>query len=464
MSAFLTTSGLQKFAVATPETPMTVKYMAIGVGTGTPRENMTALFNEVYRLELPNPLRDPDQPKNLEFTGYIPTSVGGWTITELGLFDSTGALVAYDLLDESIVKSGPDSAIKTDMYPTVVLSLSNTEDTQLIVSNSIKFDHAAITNRNHPDAHNIASITGLQGALNQQSSDLNNAVSDANLKDAQNVKITGAQTVVGVKTFSSPIVSTGGNVTAIPIANVTGLQTSLDQKTTDLNLLKSEYDLNKQAKNITANSTLSSTDAGAFVINASSGPITVTLPLAETANSLKYVFMRTDNSTNIVTIKCAGSDAFYGEGATRVSGQIFQYETFTINKLGGSSWSLVRNSNSQIISSAGKPLFNLNGAVAGELALTANILGIDQAYQNVTISRSAGVTYTNGTGRPIFVTVTIQDVQGTYPIQITVAGVIVSTIPDTPSGWYGAFSFIVPAGSTYLVTTSNNIAHWSELR
>lgn len=95
--------------------------------------------------------------------------------------------------------------------------------------------------------------------------------------------------------------------------------------------------------------------------------------------------MRTDNSANTVTIRCAGSDAFYGEGATRISGQIFQHETFTISKLNNTSWSLVRNSNSQLISSAGKPLFNLNGAVVGELVMMSafDSLKSENGYQKL---------------------------------------------------------------------------------
>lgn len=231
MPAFLTTSGLQKFAVATPEEPVTVKYMAVGSGTGAVSENIQSLFNEVYRTEIPNPLRDEDNPRNLEFTGYIPTTVGGWTITELGLYDSSGVLVAYHLLDESIVKSSPDSALKTDMYPTFVLALSNASDVELFVSSSIEFDHEALTGRDKADSHPIKAITGLQQALDQKTTDLNTAVNDlnqtieasesttqtnldnavaaANLKDTQNVKLTGDQTVNGLKKFGSEIVSSG---------------------------------------------------------------------------------------------------------------------------------------------------------------------------------------------------------------------------------------------------------------
>lgn len=209
MAGFLTNSGLQKLLVATPLQPMTVKYMAFDSGQGTPSQNMTALFNEAYRTEIPNPIKDPNDPKNLIFTGFVPTTVGGWTIYGVGLFDSLGILVAYLQLNEPIVKTAPDSALKMSWEQDFILKLANSGETDLIISDSIRFDHEKLTNRNHPDAHDIASITGLQGALDQKSTDLTNAVNsiDTNItnKDNQNVKLTGNQTVAGVKTFSDGI-------------------------------------------------------------------------------------------------------------------------------------------------------------------------------------------------------------------------------------------------------------------
>ena len=77
MSGFLTNSGLAKLAVATPLTPMTVKYMAFDSGEGTPTPTMNALFNEVYRTEIPNPVKDPDQPKKLNIQWFC-ADYCGW--------------------------------------------------------------------------------------------------------------------------------------------------------------------------------------------------------------------------------------------------------------------------------------------------------------------------------------------------------------------------------------------------
>ena len=183
--AFLTDAGLQKLAVATPLQPINVKFMAVGSGTGTPTQNMSALFNEQYRTEIGSPTRNESDPKVLEFEGYIPTNVGGFTITEIGLFDDAGVLIAYDLLSEGVVKAAPTSALKTDIYPTVLVALSNTAQTELIVSQSTQFDHQRMSNRNAADCHSIAAITGLIDALNSK------------------VALTSDQVINGIKTFNN---------------------------------------------------------------------------------------------------------------------------------------------------------------------------------------------------------------------------------------------------------------------
>lgn len=205
MAGFLTNSGLAKLAVATPLTPMTVKYMAFDAGQGTATPTMTALFNEVYRTEIPNPVKDTSTPKNLTFSGFVPTTVGGWTVYGVGLFDSLNVLVAYLQLAEPVTKSDPSSPLKMSWQQDFIITLANAGETDLIITDSIEFRHDALTNRNHPDAHNIASITGLQDNLAAKDTALTDHITAANLKDAQNVKLTGDQTIDGYKSFNGNI-------------------------------------------------------------------------------------------------------------------------------------------------------------------------------------------------------------------------------------------------------------------
>ena len=94
--------------------------------------------------------------------------------------------------------------------------------------------------------------------------------------------------------------------------------------------------------------------------------------------------------------------------------------------------------------------------------------GANQTWQNVSGSRSSGVTYTNSTGRTITVGVTVlsSDAPPLDAINITVGGVALYD-GDTGVGSQRSFlTFVVPPGQTYSVTVSASasIARWVELR
>lgn len=106
--------------------------------------------------------------------------------------------------------------------------------------------------------------------------------------------------------------------------------------------------------------------------------------------------------------------------------------------------------------------------VQSMLALNASSIGVGQTWQNVTASRTAGTTYTNTTGKPIFVAAQ----SSTSPSNGQ--GIVLSI--DGISVGYGYFAYttnqfgytatgIVPPGSTYVVTVSaTSIGSWYELR
>ena len=100
-------------------------------------------------------------------------------------------------------------------------------------------------------------------------------------------------------------------------------------------------------------------------------------------------------------------------------------------------------------------------------------LGVGQAWQNLTSSRISGVYYTNSTGRPIAVSISLRDV-GYIDYVVSVNGVVVikSLKPHEydergPAPFQiidGGLFFIVPTGATYAILTENMINDWAELR
>ena len=424
MAGFLTNSGLAKLAVATPITPMTVKYMAFDAGQGTPTPNMTALFNEVYRAEIPNPVKDPDQPKNLIFSGFVPTTVGGWTVYGVGLFDSLNVLVAYLQLADPIVKADPGSALKMSWTQDFIIALANAGETDLIVTDSVEFRHDAITHRDLPDSHPISAISGLQTALDELQDD-----------------------------FSS-------NDTSI--------------------------NLDRKYKKITANYTVLNDDGGLIEVDASARNIVINMAKSTSHIPKKLTLLRVDTSANTVTINPASGDSFNDEGFSYPAGNVSRFEALVFIA-GVNYWTSVRSpstgisnrgNNLQIVDKGvaiGQPILKsevVNNLTSTEInkplsaaqgkALNDKMIGVGQAYQDVTASRAFGVLFTNDTGRPITVIISVKDQTGVNPFSITVGGVVIVSINDMPE-WDSAFTFIVPAGATYRAD-GNIKSKWVELR
>ena len=102
---------------------------------------------------------------------------------------------------------------------------------------------------------------------------------------------------------------------------------------------------------------------------------------------------------------------------------------------------------------------------AGGQALAAlSSIGYGQTYQDVTGSRVVSTTYTNTTGRPIFVIVTTTSVASAASAALSVSGGVISN-QSVSSGTSAALcvSAIVPPGATYSYGT-RVIDKWWELR
>ena len=106
---------------------------------------------------------------------------------------------------------------------------------------------------------------------------------------------------------------------------------------------------------------------------------------------------------------------------------------------------------------------------AGLLAVTAvnKSIGVGQTWQKLTATRAPATTYTNSTGRPIFVHCAMYST-----VNSTVDGYINGVLMFKGSGDSDinsrrSIEFIVPPGDTYLITMGSgtpSIEIWSELR
>jgi hypothetical protein len=103
----------------------------------------------------------------------------------------------------------------------------------------------------------------------------------------------------------------------------------------------------------------------------------------------------------------------------------------------------------------------------GTLALTSEVIGVSQTWQDVTASRAIGTTYTNSTGKPIYIAVAGTGSAINVRANITTGGVTIVGNGAAGSGFYVNNAAIIPTGSTYSVSTPTGtltLQSWTELR
>ncbi|REC94885.1 phage tail protein [Kushneria indalinina] len=157
-----TGQGLLANAIAYGE-PLTIAELAIGDGGGklpTPDATVTRLVNEVRRGPINQTAVDDDNPNWTVVEQVLPADVGGWTIREVGLYDTDGNLIAYGNYPETykpqlsegsartqtirfVMEVTDTSAVTLKIDPSVVMASRQYVDDQL---------DAHAKSRNHPDA------------------------------------------------------------------------------------------------------------------------------------------------------------------------------------------------------------------------------------------------------------------------------------------------------------------------
>lgn len=104
--------------------------------------------------------------------------------------------------------------------------------------------------------------------------------------------------------------------------------------------------------------------------------------------------------------------------------------------------------------------------VATTAFVTNASIGWNQTWVNVTANRALGTTYTNSTGKPIYIVVIPQDAVGsTSTISVTVGGIVIVN-NHTFTSTTGPIAFIVPNLQTYKVTVTGTgyVSQWNELK
>lgn len=124
----MTDAGLAAFANA-PITQAEIDFAKVAVGDGngsyyTPTKDMTTLKNKVWEHVPSSVQLDPEADNRIVVTTIIPSTVGGFTIREVGVFDSNDTLLAIGKMPETFKPVMSQGSAK-DLSIEVIFEVTN---------------------------------------------------------------------------------------------------------------------------------------------------------------------------------------------------------------------------------------------------------------------------------------------------------------------------------------------------
>lgn len=165
----LTNTGKGKIANAIATgIPVSLTHFAVGDGSGNeydPTENQTILKNEVYRNSLNSINTNEDTANQIICEGYITSSIGGFSVVEVGIFDSDGDMIAIGKYPKTY-KPTLDEGAGKDLYVKIIIEVSNTSsivlkiDPSIVLASKANVDDAIKKheNKNNPHPQYLAPV------------------------------------------------------------------------------------------------------------------------------------------------------------------------------------------------------------------------------------------------------------------------------------------------------------------
>lgn len=125
--------------------------MALGDGNGSyyePTESQEELVNEVWRGNLNQITGSQENPNWIILEAVIPTTDGGFTIREVGVFDDAGDMIAVGKYPETYKPQLSEGAGK-DLYVRMILEVSNVSSVTLKINPAVVLASRAYVDQSH---------------------------------------------------------------------------------------------------------------------------------------------------------------------------------------------------------------------------------------------------------------------------------------------------------------------------
>lgn len=413
----LTKNGLNKLISASAnQTTITLKYMAVGDGSGEINQDATALQNERHRFAINAITINQNDSNILEVEGVLQADIGGFYVREAGIFCDDGSLFAIAKVAESYKPLLAEGSAK-DITISFQIQISNTNLINLKVDNNV-----VLATRKWV----LASYLPLNGKA-ADSYKLGGIGADSFVKTKQNLPIGDMKSKDFWKSQKSGFYFAGSGHSGTNKPAPSGLIQVVGRDEGD----DRDYEKTVLWFDHTSKKTFM------LFCHKNSPPLIEWIDLDKKNEDRFVLKTQVANNTKAGIVKFKNSVDGNAED-TAVSEKAVKK---AVDNMG--------NTLTQTIDTKTNEIKN-------------QIIGINQTWQDVTSNRRQNTVYTNSTGKPIFVSVVC--LRASELKRLVVDGQEI----DESSSSHGNHSYgvqgIVPNGSTYKVVASQGISKWFELR
>lgn len=214
-NCLITTLGQAKIATAIASgIPVNATHIAVGDGNGNatvPSVSQLALVREVHRVNVSSITVNPQDTSQIIFEAVIASNVGGWTARELGLFDSTGSLIAVANIG-SVYKPTVAEGSAREMVVRIYAQVNQVGAINLVVDPTFYIATRSWVQSNYSLATLLPG--GTTGQILRKKSNANGDTEWVNPLSAQNVTV---DVVTEIQTLAA-----GQTVVTLATANTTG--------------------------------------------------------------------------------------------------------------------------------------------------------------------------------------------------------------------------------------------------
>lgn len=187
----LTNAGINALIAARANnTEIRLTKMAVGDGQIVPSQNITSLQSEKYRFNINSLIQDENNPSYLIVEGVIPSDIGGFYVSEVGLYTDNNILFAIGSLPKTYKPELEEGSVK-DLTLKVQIEVSNADTVNLKIDDTVvlatrKFVQSellkyAFINGDETKKFKVADAIDLNEAINKKQ--LNEATNRIGLFD-----------------------------------------------------------------------------------------------------------------------------------------------------------------------------------------------------------------------------------------------------------------------------------------